>query len=429
MYMAYASFQFPFEGYLRKGVSAQEAIKLLEDNDAFTFPQLESGLFPGANFDNLASDETGMADAWIRDSACIGLALMKSGRRDAASKAAVATVKCFESIAERFEEIITAGRAPEDDTLRPPVRFTGQQSIPEYEWANAQNDAIGYGLLFIGESVKEGILTSDASLQKLVNLLVNYLEVIAYWQDEDSGHWEEIKKLSASSVGTVVSGLRAVRGITTDDVKLEALIARGDESLQDILPFESRTSGNEREFDAAQIFLVEPQQLITGAQAAKIIEGAERALRGEHGIRRYNGDSYWGPDYREHFQLGSRAIDFSNPKNMELRNYYLTSDDEAQWTLFDPMIAIYYIHLYEKSGSVEDKNKADQFISRALLSVVTHEKANGETVWRIPESFFKEKGEWVPNDHLGLLWSQAYLLQSLYAYKQVFAEQPIHKAL
>ena len=427
--MAHASFKVPFDEYLRGGITARQAIELLETHHAFTFPQLQSGLFPAANFDNLDNDETGMADAWLRDSACIGLALLKSGRRDVASKAVRAIIKCFESVSDRIEDIISSGQAPEDDTLRPPVRFVGQQSIPQYEWANAQNDAIGYGLLFIGESVKDGILPNDPSLTKLIDLLINYLEVVSYWQDEDSGHWEEIKKLNASSIGTVISGLRAVRETATNKVKLEALIARGEDTLQGILPFESKTPDNEREYDAAQIFLVEPQQLITGEQAARIINGVEKALVGDHGIRRYNGDSYWGPDYREHFQLGSRAIDFSNPKNMALRDYYLNSDDEAQWTLFDPMIALYYIHQYEAARSESDKKQADKFIARSLISVVTHEKPNGEIVWRIPESFFKQKGEWVPNDHLGLLWSQANLLQSLHDYERVFGKQLIHKAL
>ena len=426
--MAHASFKVPFDEYLRGGITARQAIELLETHDAFTFPQLQSGLFPAANFDNLDNDETGMADAWLRDSACIGLALLKSGRRDVASKTVKAIIKCFESVSDRIEDTISSGQAPEDDMLRPPVRFVGQQSIPQYEWANAQNDAIGYGLLFIGESVKDGILPNDPSLTKLIDLLINYLEVVSYWQDEDSGHWEEIKKLNASSIGTVISGLRAVRETATNKVKLEALIARGEDTLQGILPFESKTPDNEREYDAAQIFLVEPQQLITGEQAARIINGAEKALVGDHGVRRYNGDSYWGPDYREHFQLGSRAIDFSNPKNMALRDYYLNSDDEAQWTLFDPMIALYYIHQYEATRSDSDKKQADTFIARSLRSVVTHEKPNSETVWRIPESFFKQKGEWVPNDHLGLLWSQANLLQSLHAYERVFGENPIRTA-
>jgi len=425
--MAYASFSFPFKDLLLEGVTAQQAIGLLEANDVFTFPQLESGLFPAANFDNLEHDETGMADAWLRDSACVGLALLKSGRRDAASRAATATIACLESIVDRLNEIIANGHAPEDDTLRPPVRFTGQQSVPQYEWANAQNDALGYGLLFIGESVKEGLIADNESLRPIIDLLINYLETIAYWQDEDSGHWEEVIKLNASSVGTVVAGLRAVRDITQDAVKLEALIARGDEALRAILPFESRTLGKEREFDAAQLFLVEPQQVLSGDQAAEVIKGVEQALMGDHGIRRYNGDSYWGPDYREHFQLGSRAIDFSNPKNMELRDYYLNSDDEAQWTLFDPMLALYYIHQFEKTNSDHDKVRADMFVARSLMSVITHEKPNSETVWRIPESFFKENDEWVPNDHLGLLWSQANLLLCLSEYKKVFGEQVINQ--
>lgn len=423
--MAYASVILPFDDYLHDGLTATRALELLEEHDALTFPQLKSGLFPGVNFDDLENDETGMADAWLRDSACIGMALLSVGREREAKKAAKAIIKSLKAISERFEEIVNLGHAPADDTLRPPVRFTGQQSSPQFEWANAQNDAIGYCLLFLGKAAQADIIAIDDSLRRIVDLIINYLGAISYWEDDDSGHWEEVKKVSASSIGTVIAGLRAIRTITDNPIKVEALISRGDEALRRILPFESRSGVHEREFDAAQVFLVEPQQTVSGEMAAQIIKGAEKALLGEFGIRRYNGDSYWGPDYREHFQLGSRAIDFSNPKVMALRDTYLTSDSEAQWTLFDPMIALYYIHQYETTRHPDDAAKAIKFTVRSLMSVVVHAKSDDTIVWRIPESFFKEEDEWVPNDHLGLLWSQAHLLLCLTEFKRVLGDTPI----
>ena len=38
-----------------------------------------------------------------------------------------------------------------------------------------------------------------------------YFQAIRYWQDEDSGHWEERRKIEASSIGAVVAGLRELR--------------------------------------------------------------------------------------------------------------------------------------------------------------------------------------------------------------------------
>lgn len=419
--MAHASLIMPFDDYLHDGITAADALRLLEEHDGLSFPQLQSGLFPAVNFDDRNRDATGMADAWLRDSSCIGLALLRSGREGEAKKALNGVIESLVSIEERFKEIIQLGYAPDEDSLRPPVRFTGEQSSPQYEWANAQNDALGYALLFIGEGVQKGLIAETESLRTLLRLLVDYLTTITYWKDEDSGHWEEVRRLNASSVGTVISGLRAVRGIVGDTVKIEALIARGNGALEALLPLESKAP-HVREIDASHVFLVEPQHLLTGEQAQQTIHRVEEKLKGELGVCRYRGDSYWAPDYRMHFQLGSRALDFSNPNSMELRDRYLTPGNEAQWTLFDPMIALYYTHRYEVSKSSQDAARANEAMVRSLLQFVAHGKADGTVAWRLPELFFQEDGEWVPNDHLGLLWAQANVLLALTEFKRVFGD-------
>jgi phosphorylase kinase alpha/beta subunit len=298
----------------------------------------------------------------------------------------------------------------------------GQDSEPRYDWANAQNDAIGYSLQLIGEAHKQGVIHAN---RELIDVVISYLETIRYWEDSDSGHWEEIKKVNASSIGTVIAGLRAVREVASDSIKVTALIEKGSQALDALLPFESKSSSLVRQYDAALIFLIEPQHVVDDGMAVKILSDVEKHLMGGHGFRRYVGDSYWAPDYREHFQLGDRTADFSKPKNMALRDSYLTPGGEAQWTLFDPMVAAYYARNYQKTGNIESAKKARQFIIRSLGSVMPHTKGDGKVVWRIPELFFLEKGKWVPSDHMGLLWAQANLLYGLRVYDEVFGEDLI----
>jgi len=203
-----------------------------------------------------------------------------------------------------------------------------------------------------------------------------------------------------------------------------ALIEKGQDVLNELLPFESKTPGRERKQDASLLFLVEPQQIVSDEIAARIIQQTIQKLVGEYGVRRYVSDSYWGPDYREHFLLGNRTADFSNPGAMAERDGFLKPGYEAQWTLFDPLISAYYSHQYQKTGSGDDAKQAESYMARALLNVVTHEKDDMQ-VWRVPELFFYEKDSWVPNDHLGLLWAQANLWYGLITYQKAFGDASI----
>lgn len=425
-HMTDSAVEYPLIEYLNQGISAAKAIELLRQHDCLTFPTLRSGLFPAANFENLEQDETGMANAWLRDSACVGLVLLNTDQHELAVNAVKGVISRLQTIKESFENVIAMGCAPEKDSQRPPVRFAGQDSTPRYDWANAQNDAIGYSLQFIGRAVSQQAIQIEPKDLNLIGLVVTYLDTIKYWEDADSGHWEEIKKVNASSIGTVVAGLRAVQDIALDTTKVAELIKKGNEALNATLPFESRSPGTERTHDAALIFLIEPQHVVSENMATRIIFEAEQQLIGKYGFRRYNGDSYWGPNYREHFQLGDRTADFSMPENILLRDSYLIPGGEAQWTFVDPMVAVYYARRYQKTGKLEDAQQAERFMARSLKTVIVHKKdGSDQIVWRIPELFFLENNAWVPNDHVGLLWSQANLWHGLLMYQEVFGDSPI----
>ena len=170
--------------------------------------------------------------------------------------------------------------------------------------------------------------------------------------------------------------------------------------------------------------MIEPLELITGSMAKKIVTNIERHLVGEVGVRRYKGDSYWGPDYREHFLMGARASDFSDQKNMAARDKFLTPGSEAQWTLFDPMLAAYYAKQFITSHNQSDEQLAHYYLARSLAQIV-EQNAEGRRSWRIPEAYFLENAAWVPNDHVGLLWSQANLLHALKIFEAIFQTAPV----
>lgn len=402
------------------GASATAIRELLRKHDCLTFPQLPSGLFPAINVSEIADDETGYANAWIRDSVWVTYGLWRDGQLELAQRACRGLLQSLHKIKPFFEETVKSGKV----SRRPPVRFTGLHSDPLTSWANAQNDALGYSIWLISLMAQADDVKLDESDHSVIALILEYLKTIEYWQDSDSGQWEEIPKLNASSIAAVVAGLIALRPILVDTTVCDELIAKGRDALQKLLPNESATPGLERQFDAGQLFMIEPLGLITGAVAKKIVANIEHHLVGEVGVRRYKGDSYWGPDYREHFLMGARASDFSDQKNMAARDKFLTPDSEAQWTLFDPILAAYYAKQFTTSHNQSDEQLAHYYLARSLAQIV-EQSVEGRKLWRIPEAYFLEHKTWVANDHIGLLWSQANLLHALKTFEDILQDTPV----
>jgi phosphorylase kinase alpha/beta subunit len=199
-----------------------------------------------------------------------------------------------------------------------------------------------------------------------------------------------------------VAGLEAVRPLGVD---VDELTAKGRQALDELLPRESVTSGQERDADAATMFLVEPLGVVKAEVARQIVQTIQQNLEGKIGVKRYVGDSYWAPDYRDHFKLGDRAADFT--KRMPERDAWLLPGMEAQWSLIDPLLAVYFAKL-------GDHQAAWRYLKRSLAQIVDD---NG--VWKLPEAYLNEHGAWVPNDHLGLLWAEANLLYALTVFDEL----------
>ncbi len=249
---------------------------------------------------------------------------------------------------------------------------------------------------------------------ELFTTLARYFETIRFWQDEDSGHWEEVRKVAASSIGVATSGLVALGrllGEHPEASRIARLVAEGHRALAAILPAEcvQADPSKARRYDAALLFLIWPMQIVDDAMADRILADVREHLRGDHGIRRYLGDSYWCADYKTLLAADERTADFSD--DLERRDRLLKPGMEAQWCIFDPVVSIIYGRRYQQSRDQADLESQTHYLNRSLGQLT--DDAGRFPPFRCPESYYAERGRYVPNDITPLLWTQANLAVAL----------------
>jgi hypothetical protein len=380
---------------------------LLERTGTFSFSPLANGLFPAAALDKDRS-YTGYSYVWVRDNIHVAHAHYLTGHADVAVRTLRTLAAYFIRHRKRFLDIIIGTADAAIPMNRPHIRFDGG-SLDEVKekWAHAQNDALGYFLWLFCKLIHEGALTPTGGELDLLSLFLRYFAAIRYWQDEDSGHTECRKVLSQpGSLGDARGS-----GITGDTV--ESLIQRGRTALESILPWECSQPDpiKQRRYDAALLFLVYPLQLLEGHTADQIVTDVVTHLQGEAGIRRYLGDSYWAPDYKEKLQPAERTIDLSD--DLSTRNRLLPAiGQEAQWCLFDPIVSCIFGLKFQSTRSPEHLAQQTRYLNRSL-SQITGSDHTGLPAFRCPELYYLEAGRYVSNDNVPLLWTQANLLLAL----------------
>ena len=405
----------------------------LMEQGVFAFQSLPNGLFSAAGSAG-ADDVSGYQYVWVRDNVHVAHAHYVCGDTASAGRTLSALMRYFQKHQPRFRDIIGDRETDPETALaadpmnRPHIRFDGRKFAEvDQKWAHAQNDALGYFLWCYCKLVRDGVIRPDSDQVKCLALFPLYFEAIQYWRDRDSGHWEETRKVSASSIGAVVAGLREFEALTEEHQGWAELIApgfkvdsgglrwlreKGEAALKRILPCESiEPEACYRRYDAALLFLIYPLGVVGWEEARIILEDVATHLQGMHGIRRYLGDSYWFPDYKK-VPERERTADFSG--GIEARNAGLPPGQEAQWCIFDPILSVIYgqMHLRRKAeGKLEEAREflrlQTTYFNRSLTQLTPGLK--GDARLKAPEAYYLENGRYVPNDHTPLLWSQANL--------------------
>lgn len=429
---------------IRAHYTAQQIAEIescLQQKGTLDFPALANGLFPAAVFDD-SKKYTGYSYVWVRDNIHVANAHYVVGNAPVASRTVSTLMEYFSRHQNRFLDIITGSADPADPMNRPHIRFNGEtlEEVKE-KWAHAQNDALGYFLWLFSKLANDKKLSPSHDQLNVLSLFPRYFQAIAYWQDEDSGHWEETRKMSASSIGVVIAGLREykrlIAGLGKNEISdgksnlefIESLINHGLNALRSILPAEcvQPDPAKRRLYDAALLFLIYPIGVVGEDMAGKILENTILHLQGDYGIRRYPLDSYWAPDYKRKLDPTKRTVDFSD--NLSSRDRLLPSaGQEAQWCIFDSIVSCIYGTRFRISGKEDDLVKQTEYLNRSL-GQITAEEEQEVPRFRCPELYYLENGRYVPNDHVPLLWTQANLMLSLWAMKEscILAAQDEYK--
>lgn len=253
------------------------------------------------------------------------------------------------------------------------------------EWGNKQNDAVGAILFKLGDLTEKGIEIVETAEEKLaVQILVDYLESIEYWQDPDNGVWEEYEELHMSSVGACVAGLKKIRSIEGINVP-NYLIEKGEASLRRVLPRESTSKFS----DLALLSLIYPFDVVDERIARQIVRKVEYHLTRERGVIRYKNDRYYN-------------------KNED--GY----SEEAEWCFGFSWLAIIYNQfaithpptpsLITREGESEksDRDKAHYYLQKAMATIYNDQ---------IPELYYSDSPK--PNDNTPLAWAESLFIIAL----------------
>lgn len=404
----------------------RELIAFLEDQGTFRFPTLRNGLFSASVATGEEFGYTGYHHVWVRDNVHIAHTHLATGQSAVAARTAQTLLNWFQQQRPRFEAIINGHADPNEPMNRPHIRFQGETLSDSHEkWSHAQNDALGYFLWLYCRLINEGALAFDQEATDLLPLFPRYWQAIRYWQDEDSGHWEETRKIEASSIGPVVAGLRELKNVLVKEDSqsaaltapelvplIDELLLKGQAALREILPCEciQPDPTQRRRYDSALLFLIYPLRVVDAEMAQQIATDVTSHLMGEHGIRRYLGDSYWCADYKAALSPETRTIDFSD--DLSSRDKLAKPNLEAQWCIFDPIVSIHHALRYQRSKDPADLDQQIRHIHRSLGQLTGPGCPFGE--FKCPESYYCENGTYVPNDVTPLLWTQANLRIALH---------------
>lgn len=234
-------------------------------------------------------------------------------------------------------------------------------------WGNKQNDAVGevLHLLSTCEYSPHTVVETDHE-REMVQLLVDYLNNIRYWETTDSGIWEENQELHASSIGACVAGLKAADGLSYITIP-EGLIQKGEAALQALLPRESAHKFT----DLALLSLQYPFKVINQTTCSEIVSNVEYYNVRDRGVIRYRGDRY--------YNANSDGV-----------------SEEAEWTMGLPWLSIIYAEL----GMLAE---AEHYLMRTLAAKDQQDN--------LPELYYAHSDQ--PNENSPLGWAESLLAVAL----------------
>lgn len=371
---------------------------------------MPNGYVSAATRDTVGDDETNYDAVWVRDSAWIYEGLRAQGRHDEAKRVILGLWDYYATEAQRnrIKEIIKDPSLAEDPMKCPHIRFDA--SSPTLDdvfveengkkvrqgWNHKQNDAHGLFLLGLSDACARYDFTPEDITEdraEAFSLLFEFFKVTGYETFKESGAWEEVDAVRASSVGLVANAhyrwhenfkhsseffsvllnkINALpkssrscidelldgyqRGLAVTKAHLDA----GGES-----PFYPEGHTLRRTADSALLHLLTPYRLegLEEKDVEKILS-LVTSLERPAGILRYENDSYQSMGYV--WLKDGQLLHGTSEENFESRGKLFDQfgkGTEPHW-FFDSMLACVYLDLAKK-----DPKNTDRYTALAIRAV------------------------------------------------------------
>ena len=265
-----------------------------------------------------------------------------------------------------------------------------------FEWGHHQLDGLGaylYAFFFAANQgiidLKEldGILTGqnpENGEDSLFSVALHFLHEIGYSDVTDVGPWENKPgRKRASSVNLCLAAFKEAKKYfeskswnpnetiaVNPNVNLKQIIEegieKGDAVKNERIPSDGKPAVETDEIPCdsalALSLLFDPglNEIQQDAIVKRLIENM-----GEYGIRRMPDelDAFFGENFA------------SNPNGDGKWSVIYPGHKAAQWTLFDPILAVHYYRKYLKSDGRDEKSflLADRFMKRSLSQLTKHD--------------------------------------------------------
>lgn len=236
----------------------------------------------------VASPSEDYQAVWIRDQLYSTFAYYYLGEMEKFIQGIQVTFDILHKSRSRIEEAICKMPVAGHEFIHAKYNHESLDEITN-NWGHHQIDAIGLFLYVVGFSNKKGIsILRGEEDKKLIQLLVQYLVSIRYFESPDNGMWEEWMEVHASSLGAAVCALEIIKKEKLAIVPQDAL-DRGREALFTILPNET----DHRSEDMAQLSLIWPYNIIPREIADIILKRIIDRLVQSKGLNRYLDDNYY----------------------------------------------------------------------------------------------------------------------------------------
>jgi len=249
------------------------------------------------------------------------------------------------------------------------------------EWGHHQLDAIGLFLFIVSFAEEQKIsVIRDHKDKEILQLLVQYLTAVRFWEHSDNGMWEEGMDRHASSIGACVRGLSYIKDRGLAVVPM-SLIYNGYKALDELLPNETGT----RDVDMAQLSLIWPYGVVTKEIADTILEKVEKKLVQKNGLNRYLDDNY----------------------------YRSQNGVSGEWTMGFFWLSIIY-------AERNDMKQAEYWFNRGLATMTPE--------GHLPELYYNG----IPNDNTPLAWSHALAIiaeRMLHIYRPLTKKESVKASL